>query len=120
MGTEKASAGALRERVTLSARETRNPDEPNDYGNTVADWVDQGTVWAQYLHLRGGESVMAGRLAGRHTQVIRVRASEFSRSTSTEWKVTDTRSGQEFNIREVTLTPDRMWVELLCESGVAI
>ena len=32
-------AGKLTERVTLAKRQEINPDAPNDYGNTVADWM---------------------------------------------------------------------------------
>lgn len=119
MSTDPLSAGALRERVNLSQRETQNPDAPNDYGNTIDAWVEQGTVAAQYIHVRGSETVLAGRLAGQHTQVIRVRASALTRQVSTDWRVTDARTGQEFNVRDVTLDPRRRYVDLLCEAGVA-
>ena len=119
MITDPLSAGALRERVNLSQRETQNQDAPNDYGNTIDAWVEQGTVATQYIHLRGSETVLAGRLAGQHTQVIRVRASALTRQVSTDWRVTDARTGQEFNVRDVTLDPRRRYVDLLCEAGVA-
>ena len=120
MSTDRLSAGKLTERVTLSRRLEINPDSPNDYGNTVADWADQGTVSAQYVHLRGGETVLSGRLAGRHPQVIRVRASALTRQVATDWRITDTRTGTEFNVRDVTLDPGRAFIDFLCESGVNV
>lgn len=112
-------AGRLNERVILSRREETNPDAPNDYGNTVAEWVDQGEVWAQFVHLRGGETVIAGRLQGRHTMVMRVRASPLTRQVSAEWKVTD-RAGTEYAVRDVTPLADRSGFDLLVEGGVAV
>lgn len=115
------SAGALKERVTLSLRQEINPDSPNDYGNTIADWADQGTVAAQYIHRLGNsESVMASRLAGRHIQVIRVRASTLTRQVAPEWRITDARTGTEFNVRDVTPDPSRAFIDFLCESGVNV
>ena len=117
MSTGGAS-GRLRERITLWSRIQSNPDAPNDLGNVEAEWVDRGSVKAEPIHVRGGEAVMAGRLQGRHTQIMRVWASALTRSIETDWRVTDARTGAEFAVRDVTVTPDRRWVELLCESGV--
>lgn len=89
------------------------------YGNTVSDWQEQFQCRAAYRHLRGGESVMAGRLQGKHTQVIIVRASSQTRQITTDWRVRDTRSGEAFNIRDVTHETNRQWISLLCEKGVA-
>lgn len=119
MSADRPSSGKLRERVTLASRIEINPDAPNDYGNTVAEWIDRATVWAEYIHLRGGEAVIAGRLQGRHSQIIRIRASALTRQVATDWRVTDARTGVVYAVRDVTHTPDRMWVELLVESGVA-
>lgn len=112
-------SGDLSERVTLAKRIEINPDAPHDLGNRRGDWVDQGTVWAQYIHLRGGEGVLAARLQGKHTQVIRVRSSAFSRRIEPDWRVTDARTGVEFAVRDVTIDPGGAAVDLLCESGVA-
>lgn len=111
-------AGKLTERVTLAKRQEINPDAPNDYGNTVADWQDQGTVWAEFVHLRGGEAVIAGRLQGRHPMVVRVRASALTRAVTPDWRLMDSR-GMVYAVRDVTPDPDRSSLDLLCESGVA-
>lgn len=113
------NAGRLTERVAFDQRVEVNPDAPRDYGNTVGGWEERYSCAAQFIHLRGGETVLAARLAGRHTQVVRVRASSFTRALTPEWQVRDVRAGTVFNIRDVTRSPDRAWVDLLCESGVA-
>jgi len=112
-------AGKLKHRIALERRQEINPDAPNDYGNTVADWVSEGEVAAQFIALRGGEAVIAGRLQGRQPVVIRVRASALTRSVSSDWRVTDVRSGVSYAVRTVTETEDRAAVEILAESGVA-
>ena len=119
MCADRPSAGKLTERVTIARRIEINPDAPNDYGNTVADWADEGTVSAEYIHLRGGEAVMAGRLQGRHPQIVRVRASALTRQVETHWRVTDARTGTHFNVRDVTPDPGRAWIDWLCEVGTA-
>lgn len=112
-------AGELRERVTFDRRQETNPDAPDDYGNTVSDWVEQFTVWGSYKPLRGGETVMAGRLEGRRPQIVRVRRSPDTLLITADWRARDVHTDEVFAIREVTPTPDRKWVELLVESGVA-
>ena len=119
MPRERPSARALTERVRLARRIETNPDHPLDLGNTRSAWVDQGMVAAEFIHLRGGEAVIAGRLQGRHSQIIRVRASPLTRQVATDWQVTDARTGVEYAVRDVTLTVDRAWVEMLVESGAA-
>lgn len=113
------SAGELYYKVGLQARIEENPDSPVDYGNTVSDWQEQFVVRAGFVHLRGGESVMAGRLQGKHTQVIRVRSSSQTRTITTDWRVVDKRNGDIFNIRDITVETDRQFISLLCEKGVA-
>ena len=108
-------AGDLYYRVAFDKR----AEVDDGYGNTESDWVEQFQCRAAYRHLRGGESVMAGRLQGRHSQVIIVHASSQTRQVSTEWRVRDARDGTVFNIRDVTAETDRMFISFLCERGVA-
>lgn len=113
---KQISAGDLYYRVAFDKR----IDADDGLGNTVSDWQEQFQCRAAYRHLRGGESVMAGRLQGKHTQVIIVRASSQTRQVTTDWRVRDVRNGDVFNIRDVTHETDRAWVSLLCEKGVAV
>lgn len=112
---KKLGAGDLYYRVAFD----RRAEVDDGYGNTVSDWVEQFQCRAAYHHLRGGESVMAGRLQGRHAQIIVVRASSQTRQVSTDWRVRDARNGEIFNIRDVTAETDRALISMLCERGVA-
>lgn len=112
-------AGQLTEIVTFQTQVQTNPDAPADYGNTVSTWVDSFTAWAEYVPMHGSETILAGRLAGHHIQMIRVRATPQSREVKADWHLTDTRTGEIYNIRDVTLSVDRTWVDCLCEMGVA-
>lgn len=116
-----SGAGDLRERIAFDKRETSS----DGGGGTTTSWSEQFTVWGGFTHLRGGETVLAGRLEGRHTLVIRVRASTNTRLITSDWRARDARRGTEFAIRDVTLEPmdaggrpARGYIDLLCESGV--
>lgn len=114
------AAGDLDHSVSFQVRTEGNPDSPADMGNTVIDWQTQFVERAKYKHLRGGETVLAARLAGRHTQLIIVRASTRTRNLDSTWRVIDNNTGEIFNIRDITPTEDdRMWLEILAEKGVA-
>ncbi|BCH32634.1 hypothetical protein MesoLjLc_45640 [Mesorhizobium sp. L-8-10] len=97
----------------------RRTEVDDGLGNTLADWVEQFQCRAAYRHLRGGESVVASRLQGKHVQIIAVRASSQTRQVSTDWRVRDARTGEVFNIRDVTVETDRAFISFLCERGVA-
>lgn len=109
------SAGDLFHRVAFDKRQTVDRGD----GVFVGSWIEQFQVRAGFTHLRGGESVMADRLQGQHPQIIFVRSSSQTRQVDTDWRVRDVRSGTEYNIRDVTPTNDRLWLDFLCQSGVA-
>ncbi len=111
----KSGGGRLQFRVAFDQR----AEVEDGHGNTEADWVEQFQCRAGYIHLRGGENVMAGRLSGKHPQIITVRASSQTRLITTAWQLRDARTGAVFNIRDVTHETDRQWISLLVESGVA-
>ncbi len=116
---KRPSAGDLYDRVGIEARISENPDSPLDYGNTEYNWTEEFAVRAQFIHLRGGEDVMAARLSGKHLQIIRVRSSIATRTITTDFRVVDKRTGDVFNIRDVTRDVERQFIDLLCEKGVA-
>lgn len=116
---ETLSTGAMKHRVGFALRFTSNPDSPIDYGNTVDEWVEQFEERAQYIHLRGGETVMAARLEGRHVQIMRIHASERSRQITTDWLAYDKATEVTYNIRDVTQDEGGRFIDVLCESGVA-
>lgn len=116
--TKKLGAGDLYYRVDCQ-REVSGADELGNSVPGAGGWQTQFSVRAAYRHLRGGEDVMAGRLQGRHTQVITVRASSQTRQITAGWRLIDARDGTVFNVRDVTHETDRQWISLLCERGVA-
>lgn len=108
-------AGDLYYRVAFDKR----IDGDDGYGNVVSGWAEQFQCRAAFRHLRGGETVIASRLQGTHIQVITVRSSSQTRAITPDWRVRDVRTGDVFNIRDVTHETDRKWISLLCEKGVA-
>jgi head-tail adaptor len=108
------AAGALKERVSFAVRN----EQDDGFGNTVADWIEQFQDAAEYIPLRGGETVIAARLENRHPQIVRVRSHVATRLVTADWRVTDTRSKVEYAIRDVTASTDNKWIDLLCERGV--
>ncbi len=126
---KRPSAGRLVEKVAFDRRQIDNPDSPADYGNTETTWVEQFDCRAEFIHLRGGEEVMAARLANKHVQIIRVRSAVLTRGVEPDWRIRDENSGvfttggewtgDVYNIRDITPSDDRQWIDFLCEKGVA-
>jgi head-tail adaptor len=115
MSGKKQGAGALDQRVGFSTR----GEIEDGLGGMTESYAEVFNCAAGYFHLRGGETVLAARLEGQHTQVVRVRSFAQSRQVTTEWRIEDKRSGQVFNIRDITLTDDRLYLDFLVQSGVA-
>ena len=112
---DRNGAGQLIHRVALDMR----PETSDDgLGNYEGEWAEQFQCRAAFIHLRGGETVMAGRLSGRHTQIIRVRVSSNTRQITTDWRLRDVRRRIDFNIRDIELEENRQFFSLTCESGV--
>jgi SPP1 family predicted phage head-tail adaptor len=113
--SKNRGAGYLDQMVAFDKRE----EVDDGAGNTVGQWVEQFKSPAGYQHLRGGESVMADRLQGKHPQIITIRSNTNTRSITTDWRVRDARTDRAFNIRDITPTSDRAFLDLLVENGVA-
>ena len=103
-------------RVSFAARSIVD----DGYGNERGDWVDQFTVWAGITYLRGSEAVIASRLEGKQPAVMRVRVSPQTRLITTDWRATDLRTGEVYNIATKVETPDRVFFDLTATSGVAV
>jgi head-tail adaptor len=124
---KRPSAGDMIHRVAFDVRAAGNPDSPEDYGVTVMDWVEQFTCRAAFIHLRGGESVLASRLEGRHSQVIQVRASSETRAITTEWRARDVNNGAWsgadwagpiYQVKDITPhEEDRAFLDILVQTG---
>lgn len=91
------------------------------YGNEVQGFADSFTVWANITTIKTGETVMAGRLAGKQTVVLNVRFSGQTRRITTDWRGVDARESERvFNVRSVTNVEERnAEFDILAESGVA-
>ena len=110
-----SKAGTLKERVAFEKKLSVS----DGGGGTQDTWTHQFYSAAEYVHLRGGEAVMAARLEGKHMQVIKVRASINSKLVDTDWRIKDTRTDEYFNIRDREPDIDRAYIHFTCERGVA-
>lgn len=107
--------GSLEERVFLQ-RPTATSD---GMGGTEAGWEDAFESRAHFRYLRGGESVLAGRLQGRLTIVATIPSHTAARQVTPDWRIRDARSSTIYNVRSIIPSDDRAFLELTCESGVA-
>lgn len=108
-------AGDLVERVAFD----QQVSSPDGGGGTYKNWVEQFQCRAGIRYLKGGESVIASRLEGTQPAVIRVRRVEQTKLVTSDWRIRDVRTGDEYNIRSKPKTVDRQYIEFTCESGVA-
>ncbi len=121
-------AGQLFERVAFDERANVSDGE----GNTEGEFVQQFECRAGFTFLRGGETVIAGRLEGRQPVVVRVRRSNNTLRIEPDWQMRDLRNGQWlggtgeehwsgpcYAVRSVIPTEDRLFIDVTVESGVA-
>lgn len=108
-------AGRLKNRVAFDKRGTGS----DGAGGTTTVFVEQFRRAAGFTHLRGGETVLAARLAGQHTIVVRVRADSLTRTVTTGWQVRDLGSGTVYAVRDIEIEENRAFVSLTCQSGMA-
>lgn len=89
-------------------------------GGQISGWTEEFTIDAGFTWLRGGETVMAARLAGRQPVVMRVRKSTDTDQVTPAWRIRDALSGAVYNVRSIVPTDDRRWYDITAESGVAV
>lgn len=121
------TAGALRGRVHFQKRATtESPWLPGQ--TTEGDFETVFTCAAEFVPLRGSETVIASRLQGVQPYIVRVRQSSQTRQVDETWRVVDARAPQPpdvkarvFAIKAPPTDPDqkRTRLEILCEQGVA-
>lgn len=109
-----ARIGELRHRITFQ-KATLVDD---GYGGSIQTWVDQGTVFAKFQYLKGGEEVMAARLQAKQPAIITVRSDGVTRQADPTWRIRDADSAL-WNIRAITdPSGRRACLEILAEKGV--
>ncbi|WP_028748507.1 phage head closure protein [Rhizobium mesoamericanum] len=110
-------AGDLREVIEFQTR----TEEDDGYGNVVTGPF--ATVWsapARIQILRGSETVIAGRLAGKQTIAATIRwQPDVATLTSSAWRAKNGRTGELMNIRSIEPDERKSFVNILCETGVA-
>lgn len=123
----KNSAGQLYEHVGFDERQVVSDGAGNNYG----EFAPVFSCRAGFTYLRGSEAVIASRLEGRQPIVVRVRASPETRQVEPAWRMRNLRNGEWtdsdetqwsgpiYAVRSVAETPDRMWIDIMVESGVA-
>lgn len=108
-------AGKLKDRISF--------DQPTYDGDGLRVGWNEGAFecWAAIRYLRGGETVQAARLAGRQPAVITVRLSSDAEDVTTDWKLRDLGLDREYAVTAPPVsTDDGKWLEITCESGVAV
>jgi head-tail adaptor len=93
---------------------------PDGMGGQQQGWAPAYTCRAHFRFLRGGEAVQAARLVGRQPVVVTIRAGADAEEISPDWRLRDLRADVAYAIRAIVPTEDRAWLELTCESGVAL
>ena len=113
--TEPTTSSQLFERVAWESRQTAD----DGFGNEQGTFVEQFETYAEFIHLRGGEAVVAARLEGRQPTVVRIRATAQALLIKPDWQMRDTRTSALYAVRSVAPTRDRRWVDVMVEGGVA-
>lgn len=110
--------GELGDRVIFEARTAID----DGYGNTVSGpFTEVFQCAAAIIEKMGTEAVMAARLQGTQTYLLRVRDSVRTEAVKTDWRAVNARKPtQVFNIRtNVPLFDHPGWREMTVQEGVA-
>lgn len=109
-------AGRLDRRLSFES-----PTEiTDDYGNTTSGWQGQYECAANIKYLRGGEQVLAARLAQTSPVIVTVRNCAAARAIGGTWRCRDTRTGALYQVKETPREADnRGHLEFLATAGVA-
>ena len=115
MPAARQGGGQLSELVAFDDRVAAD----DGMGNTEGDWAEKFQCRAGFTYLRGGEAVIASRLEGVQPVVVRIRATPETLQIEPDWQMRDVRRSTPYNIRSIAATPDRKWLDLVVQSGVA-
>ncbi|WP_026619114.1 head-tail adaptor [Ensifer sp. WSM1721] len=109
--------GDLREVIEMQQREWQDDGYGN--GGYIGPFQTVFAAAARVQILRGTETVMAGRLAGKQTLALIMRWQPDFATVDTTWRAVNARSGVVYNIRSVEPDERRAFVNVLVEAGVA-
>ncbi len=117
------SAGPMRGLLNLQ----QQVEGDDGYGNVTVAWATVATVAAGLAPMRGGEQIVAARMAGRQPYIVTIRSSEQTRQITPAWRFVDARAGNRpdgeprrvLDIKAIS-DPDgkNAWLEALCEEVV--
>lgn len=111
------AAGGMRARLSFERRAYADDGAGN--AEEAGPFEAQFFRAARLVPLKGGEGVIASRLAGRQPVAIEVRSDIDTRTITTAWRAVDARSGALYNIRSIADMEQRgRWLTLMCEAGV--
>jgi head-tail adaptor len=110
-------AGAMREKIEFQVKIT----SPDEYGNEQTEWQTQFTTAARLTPMKGGEPVIASRLAGVQPYIISIRSCVAARAVTTAWRAVDARNPSRiFNITSAANVDEKnAYIDMMATQGVA-
>lgn len=115
---KKPTSGAMRQKVFFQRRAIVD----DGFGNEVSgDFETVFTDAAEFIPLRGGESVMGARLTGIQPYIVRVRSSIATRAVDASWQIVDARTGRAMAITAPPANMDQKnaFLDIMVSDGVA-
>lgn len=110
------SSGDLRDLMAFE-----EPSQVEGPGGIISGpWSERFKRLVAIENARGNEHVDARRLQGVNPVMIRVRASAQTRTVTSAWRLRHVLTDEYYNVRSVIPKPDREWIDLFCETGVAV
>jgi SPP1 family predicted phage head-tail adaptor len=112
--TTRSGAGQLDKRVTF----LKPVNADDGHGGTVENWEPQFDEPARLIPKIGSEEVVAQRLQGKQPYVLRVRSSTRTRDITTDWRVTNARTGVAYAIKSSANLDERCaYIDFLVVEG---
>lgn len=111
------SAGKRRQLLLFQQR----ADADDGYGNVKAGWQDVFETSAELIPQKGGEPVIAARLAGIQPYIIRIPSCDAARQVTTAWRAIDKRdTSRVFNITTVSNNDQKnRMIDIMATQGEA-
>lgn len=113
---KQPGAGDLRGRFDFQKHSIAD----DGFGNpTVGEFQTVFSAAGRLIPLRGGETVLAGRLLGQQTYALSIRSSIQARTVTTDWRVIDARTGRIYQIKSPASDADQKnaYLDMLVQEG---